>query len=190
MHMEKSFRRSRAGRDKNFRRHDGSGIDRTGVRAIAQSPCSVMPGATDRTGIATRQVAGRVTAQGHAPVEVHSANGVSGVFAPPTRRERVGYAPVARRGYGGAGRWHAPVMRRRGGGDAAHRRLPRVDRATGEAEVAMRRKALIHRAGRSEIGHVGQYGAKRASPSLRAERSNPLARDGLLRSARNDDIRL
>lgn len=147
MHMEKSFRRSRAGRDKNFRRPDGSGIDRTGVQAIAQSPRPVMPGATDRTGIATRQAAGRVTAQGHAPVEVHSVNGVSGVFAPPTRRERVGYAPVARRGRGGAGQWRAPAMRRRGDGDATHRPLPRVDEATGEAAAAMRREALIHRAG-------------------------------------------
>ena len=147
MHMEKSFRRSRAGRDKNFRRHDGSGIDRTGVRAIQQSPCSVMPGATDRTGIETQQAAGRVTAHGHAPAEVHSINGVSGVFAPPTRRERVDYAPVARRGCGGAGQWRAPVMRRRGVGDATHRRLPRIDEATSEAEAAMRRKALVHRAG-------------------------------------------
>lgn len=144
MHMEKSFRRSRAGRDKNFRRHDGSGIDRSGAQAIAQSPCPVMPGATDRTGIATRQAAGRVTAQGHAPVEVHSVNGVFGVFAPPTRRERVGYAPAARRGCGGMGPWRAPVMRRRGDGDATHMPLPRVDRATGEAEAAMRRKAQVH----------------------------------------------
>ena len=34
MHMEKSFRRSRAGRDKNFRRPDGSGIDRTGAQEL------------------------------------------------------------------------------------------------------------------------------------------------------------
>lgn len=99
MHMEKSFRRSRAGRDKNFRRPDGSGIDRTDAQAIAQSPRPVMPGATDRTGITTRQATG----SGHAPVEVHSVNGVSGVFAPPTRRERIDYAPAARRGHGGVG---------------------------------------------------------------------------------------
>lgn len=147
MHMEKSFRRSRAGRDKNFRRPDGSGIDRAGTQAIAQSPRPVMPGATDRTGIATRQAAGRVTAQGHAPVEVHSVNGVSGVFAPATRQERVGHAPVAPRGCGGMGPWHAPVMRRRSDGDATHRRLPRINEATGEADAAMRRKALVHRAG-------------------------------------------
>jgi hypothetical protein len=139
MHMEKSFRRSRVGRDKNFRRPDGSGSDRTGAQAIAHSPRPVMPGATDRTTIAT--------AQGHAPVEVHSVNGVSGVFAPPTRRECVAYAPVARRGCGGVGPWRAPVMRRRGDRDATHMPLPRVDEATGEAEAAMRKKALIHRAG-------------------------------------------
>lgn len=147
MHMEKSFRRSRVGRDKNFRRPDGSGSDRTGAQAIAHSPRPVMPGATDRTTIATRQAAGRVTAQGHAPVEVHSVNGVSGVFAPPTRRERVDYAPVARRGCGGVGPWRAPVMRRRGDRDATHMPLPRVNRATGGAKTAMRKKALIHRAG-------------------------------------------
>ncbi len=180
MHMEKSFRRSRAGRDKNFRLPDGSGIDRAGAQAIAQSPCPVMPGATDRTTIATRQAAGLVTARGHAPVEVHSVNGVSGPFAPPTRRERIDYAPVPRRGRGGAGQWRAPVMRRRGDGDATATRHLCPCRASIRLHARQRRRCGERRGsiaqGRSEIGHVGQGGAKRASPVIASGAKQSISR--------------
>lgn len=115
---------------------------------------------------------------GHAPVEVHSVNGVSRVFAPPTRRERAGNASATRLPRLGGVGVQVSGARPSCGGEATVTRHIGLCRASIGRRARYRRRCGERRRsiaqGRSEIGHVGQY--RRREHLRHCERSETIHR--------------